>query len=95
MNNITYLTEPELHCIRLEAYVDKIVDGIFKQFPVSANEVGFNRDVIENMICSVDEYDLITRNVYYLWENDISVNKAIEYLSVPIHTYFNSTMEAM
>jgi hypothetical protein len=83
--------------IGLEIYIDLVVAELDKKW---TNEkfrkyVGVNKEDIKKTITDIEELTLIKRDVYQLWEDDVSVEQAVEELFDPLDTYYNASASAM
>ena len=82
----------------LEYYIVKVVNGLIEKWP---NEkfrkyVDITAESVEKMITDMTgDYTLIKRTVYDLWEDDVSIEDAINELYDPLNRYFSASASVM
>jgi hypothetical protein len=81
----------------LSEYIDQVVDGLDKQWTDQKfrKYVGVSKDDIRKTITDIEGLDLIKRDVYALWEQDVPVDDAVEELYEPLDRYYQGTASVM
>lgn len=81
----------------LNVYIDAVIAGLDSKWTNQSfrKYVGICPEDIRKTITDIENLDLIKRDVYELWEHDVTVEDAVAELFDPLDTYYNGSASVM